>query len=119
MSPGGSQASAGEGFSPCNIGIGNAFGVGCIRHVHVVIRDFAPHSCFLLALCTQSSLYLWKAACLSMCFWGTGGVQSIPQLTFPGGALIGCSAGFLNVPKIKGTHTGMGSAALTHPVNTL
>ena len=31
-----------------------------------------------------------------------GGIQSIPKLTFPGGALIGCSAGFLNVPKIKG-----------------
>ena len=30
-----------------------------------------------------------------------GGFQSIPKLTFPGGALVGCSAGFLNVPKIK------------------
>jgi electron-transferring-flavoprotein dehydrogenase len=38
-----------------------------------------------------------------------GGYQSIPKLTFPGGALIGCSAGFLNVPKIKGTHTAMKS----------
>ena len=38
-----------------------------------------------------------------------GGLQSIPKLTFPGGALIGCSAGFLNVPKIKGTHTAMKS----------
>ncbi len=38
-----------------------------------------------------------------------GGFQSIPRLTFPGGALIGCTAGFLNVPKIKGTHTAMKS----------
>jgi electron-transferring-flavoprotein dehydrogenase len=38
-----------------------------------------------------------------------GGLQSIPRLTFPGGALIGCSAGFVNVPKIKGTHTAMKS----------
>ncbi len=38
-----------------------------------------------------------------------GGLQSIPKLTFPGGALIGDSAGFLNVPKIKGTHTAMKS----------
>jgi len=38
-----------------------------------------------------------------------GGFQSVPKLTFPGGALIGCSAGFLNVPKIKGTHTAMKS----------
>ncbi len=38
-----------------------------------------------------------------------GGFQSIPKLTFPGGCLIGCTAGFLNVPKIKGTHTAMKS----------
>ncbi|MFP6741473.1 MAG: electron transfer flavoprotein-ubiquinone oxidoreductase [Alphaproteobacteria bacterium] len=41
-----------------------------------------------------------------------GGIQSIPKLTFPGGALIGCTAGFLNVPKIKGTHTAMKSGML-------
>jgi electron-transferring-flavoprotein dehydrogenase len=39
-----------------------------------------------------------------------GGLQSIPRLVFPGGALIGDTAGFLNVPKIKGTHTAMKSA---------
>jgi electron-transferring-flavoprotein dehydrogenase len=38
-----------------------------------------------------------------------GGLQAIPELVFPGGALIGCSAGFLNVPKIKGIHTSMKS----------
>ena len=36
-----------------------------------------------------------------------GGFQSIPKLSFPGGCLIGCGAGFMNVPKIKGTHTAM------------
>ena len=36
-----------------------------------------------------------------------GGLQSVPKLTFPGGALIGCSAGFVNVPRIKGSHTAM------------
>lgn len=41
-----------------------------------------------------------------------GGLQSIPKLGFPGGALIGCAAGFLNVPKIKGTHTAMKSGML-------
>ena len=41
-----------------------------------------------------------------------GGLQSIPKLSFPGGALIGCAAGFLNVPKIKGTHTAMKSGML-------
>jgi electron-transferring-flavoprotein dehydrogenase len=38
-----------------------------------------------------------------------GGFQSIPKLVFPGGALIGCAAGFVNVPKIKGSHTAMKS----------
>ena len=38
-----------------------------------------------------------------------GGFQSIPKLTFPGGVIVGDGAGFLNVPKIKGTHTGMKS----------
>ena len=41
-----------------------------------------------------------------------GGFQSIPKLTFPGGCLVGCTAGFLNVPKIKGTHTAMKSGML-------
>ena len=36
-----------------------------------------------------------------------GGYQSVPKLTFPGGALIGCSAGFVNVPRIKGNHNAM------------
>ena len=38
-----------------------------------------------------------------------GGLQSIPKLDFPGGALVGCAAGFVNVPKIKGSHTAMKS----------
>jgi electron-transferring-flavoprotein dehydrogenase len=41
-----------------------------------------------------------------------GGWQSIPKLAFPGGALIGCSAGFVNVPRIKGSHTAMKSGML-------
>ncbi len=36
-----------------------------------------------------------------------GGFQSVPKLFFPGGALIGCSAGFVNVPRIKGSHNAM------------
>lgn len=36
-------------------------------------------------------------------------LQSIPKLAFPGGVLVGCSPGFMNVPKIKGTHTAMKS----------
>ncbi|KGB57402.1 Electron-transferring-flavoprotein dehydrogenase [Sphingopyxis sp. LC363] len=41
-----------------------------------------------------------------------GGLQSVPKLAFPGGALIGDSAGFLNVPRIKGTHTSMKSGMM-------
>ncbi len=41
-----------------------------------------------------------------------GGMQSLPKLTFPGGMLVGDAAGFLNVPKIKGTHTAMKSGML-------
>jgi electron-transferring-flavoprotein dehydrogenase len=41
-----------------------------------------------------------------------GGWQAIPKLAFPGGVLIGCSAGFVNVPRIKGSHTAMKSAML-------
>jgi electron-transferring-flavoprotein dehydrogenase len=41
-----------------------------------------------------------------------GGLQAIPKLVFPGGALIGCCAGFVNVPKIKGNHTAMKSGML-------
>lgn len=41
-----------------------------------------------------------------------GGWQSIPTLVMPGAALVGCSAGFVNVPRIKGTHTAMKSAML-------
>ena len=41
-----------------------------------------------------------------------GGFQSIPKVAFPGGALIGCTAGFLNVPKVKGIHTSMYSGML-------
>jgi electron-transferring-flavoprotein dehydrogenase len=36
-----------------------------------------------------------------------GGIQAIPRLAFPGGALIGCAAGFMNVPRIKGSHNAM------------
>jgi len=41
-----------------------------------------------------------------------GGIQAIPKLTFPGGMLSGCSAGFLNVAKIKGSHTAMKTGML-------
>ncbi len=41
-----------------------------------------------------------------------GGFQSVPKLTFPGGALIGCAAGFMNLPRIKGSHNAMKTGML-------
>jgi electron-transferring-flavoprotein dehydrogenase len=41
-----------------------------------------------------------------------GGYQSVPRVSFPGGALIGCAAGFVNVPRIKGVHNAMGTGML-------
>src|SRR5690606_28610665 len=41
-----------------------------------------------------------------------GGFQSVPKLAFAGGALIGCSAGFVNVPRIKGSHNAMKTGML-------
>jgi electron-transferring-flavoprotein dehydrogenase len=41
-----------------------------------------------------------------------GGFQSVPKLSFPGGVLIGCSAGFVNVPRIKGSHNAMKTGML-------
>jgi electron-transferring-flavoprotein dehydrogenase len=41
-----------------------------------------------------------------------GGLQSVPKLAFPGGCLIGCSAGFVNVPRIKGSHNAMKTGML-------
>lgn len=41
-----------------------------------------------------------------------GGYQSVPKLSFPGGVLAGCSAGFVNVPKVKGSHYAMKSGML-------
>ena len=50
-----------------------------------------------------------------------GGWQSVPKLSFPGGALIGCAAGFVNVPRIKGSHNAIlsGMMAAEHAVRAL
>jgi electron-transferring-flavoprotein dehydrogenase len=50
-----------------------------------------------------------------------GGLQSVPKLAFPGGALIGCAAGFMNVPRIKGSHNAMlsGMLAAEHVASAL
>jgi len=59
------------------------------------------------ALLEGGTCVSYGARCLN-----EGGLQAIPKLTFPGGMLSGCSAGFLNVPKIKGSHTAMKTGML-------
>ncbi|XP_046373514.2 electron transfer flavoprotein-ubiquinone oxidoreductase, mitochondrial-like [Haliotis rufescens] len=53
-----------------------------------------------------------KRICYGARALNEGGLQSVPKLTFPGGCLMGCSPGFMNVPKIKGTHNAMKSGML-------
>ena len=53
-----------------------------------------------------------KRICYGARVINEGGFQSIPKLTFPGGALIGCAAGFVNVPRIKGSHNAIKSGML-------
>ena len=82
---------------------------GCVVRRYVVALDYKdpylnPYQEFqrwkqhpkIRALLEGGSVLQYGARTLN-----EGGLQSIPKLTFPGGALIGCSAGFLNVPKIK------------------
>lgn len=56
---------------------------------------------------TLNTTRRYGARCLN-----EGGYHALPKLTFPGGALVGCSAGFLNSVKIKGTHLAIKSGAV-------
>ena len=60
----------------------------------------------------QSTLKDGTCLCYGARAINEGGIQSIPKLSFPGGLLIGCSAGFVNVGKIKGSHTAMKSGMI-------
>jgi len=63
------------------------------------------------ALLEGGTCVSYGARCLN-----EGGLQAIPKLTFPGGMIAGCGAGFLNVPKIKGSHTAMKTGMLAGEV---
>ena len=60
----------------------------------------------------QATLEGGRRICYGARAIAAGGIQSLPKLTFPGGLLVGDSAGFLNLPKIKGSHTAMKSGML-------
>ncbi len=93
----------------CHLGWVAYMSAGCLMPRYVVALDYQnpylnPYQEFqqwkqhpkIRALLDGGSVQQYGARTLN-----EGGLQSIPKLTFPGGALIGCSAGFLNVPKIK------------------
>ena len=69
---------------------------------------------FSASRCIRRSSRISKAAAgsLGARALNEGGLQSLPKLTFPGGVLVGCEAGTLNTPKIKGSHTAMKSGTL-------
>lgn len=69
-------------------------------------QRFKHHS-FIRPLLTGGNRICYGARALN-----EGGLQAIPKLTVPGGLLIGCAAGFLNVPKIKGNHNAMKSGMI-------
>ncbi|KAI0714376.1 FAD/NAD(P)-binding domain-containing protein [Cerioporus squamosus] len=71
------------------------------------LQRMKHHPYFRKLLSGDSSRIAYGARVLN-----EGGLQSVPKLHFPGGALIGCSAGFLNVAKIKGTHNAMKTGML-------
>jgi electron-transferring-flavoprotein dehydrogenase len=75
-------------------------------NIYEEFQRFKSHPLFR-ALLSQSKRLAYGARTLN-----EGAFQSIPKLTFPGGMLIGCAAGFLNVAKIKGIHTAMKSGML-------
>jgi len=88
----------------------NFVAVGFVVHLNYANPYVAPHEEFQrLKTHPEMRKYLeggervaYGARAIS-----EGGFQSVPKLTFPGGALVGCSAGFVNVPRIKGSHNAM------------
>lgn len=76
------------------------------------LNPFKEFQRFKLHPAIASILKNGKRICYGARALNEGGFQSIPKLTFPGGLLIGCAAGFLNVPKIKGIHTAMKSGMI-------
>merc|ERR1719444_736518 len=89
---------------------GNLVHIGLITGLDYSNPHLSPYQEFqrfkqhprVKALLEGGTCISYGARCLN-----EGGLQAIPKLTFPGGMMAGCSAGFLNVPKIKGSHTAM------------
>lgn len=93
----------------------NLVSVGCVVHLDYENPSLSPYDEFQAL--KQHPLFKQVLQGGKVLSYGAraiteGGLQSIPKLSFPGGALIGCAAGFVNVPRIKGTHNALYSGVL-------
>src|SRR5690606_33796762 len=105
-----SNSTGGGGF--CYHAGDNRIYLGLVAHLDYDNPTFSPYGEFQrFKLHPDIANLLEGATCIS---YGaraltSGGWQSIPKLAFPGGALIGCSAGFMNVPRLKAIHNAIRS----------
>jgi electron-transferring-flavoprotein dehydrogenase len=94
---------------------GNKIALGFVVHLNFqnpYLNPFAEFQRFKTHPAIKPLLHNAKRLSYGARTINEGGVQSLPELIFPGGALIGCSAGFVNVPKIKGSHNAIKSGIL-------
>ena len=86
------------------------FAIGFVVHLNYAnpyLSPFEELQRFKTHPLLRDTLTGGKRICYGARAISEGGWQSVPKLTFPGGALIGCAAGFVNVPRIKGSHNAM------------
>ena len=88
----------------------NLVAIGFVVHLNYSNPNLSPYEAFqqfkthasISPLLSQSRRLAYGARAIT-----EGGFQSVPKLVFPGGALVGCAAGFVNVPRIKGSHNAV------------
>jgi len=93
----------------------NLVSVGFVLHLNYVnpyLAPFEEFQRFKTHPLVRDTFAGGKRICYGARAVTEGGWQSVPKLAFPGGALIGCAAGFMNVPRIKGSHNAMLSGML-------
>src|SRR5277367_1708100 len=93
----------------------NLVAVGFVVHLNYRNPYFSPFEefqRFKTHALVRDTFAGGKRICYGARAISEGGWQSVPKLTFPGGALIGCAAGFMNLPRIKGSHNAILSGML-------
>ncbi len=93
----------------------NLVAVGFVVHLNYANPHLSPHDefqRFKTHPAIRSTFEGGKRLAYGARAINEGGLQSIPKLVFPGGALIGCAAGFVNLPRIKGSHNAMKTGML-------